>query len=67
MQMDGANMIKLHDSGPNFGLSDASPFVTKVETLLRMAKIRGCSPWGESKNKIPRQRPGVHQDCLRAS
>lgn len=32
-------MIKLYGSGPNFGLPDASPFVTKVETLLRMAKL----------------------------
>lgn len=32
-------MIKLYGSGPNFGLPDASPFVTKVETLLRMANL----------------------------
>jgi hypothetical protein len=32
-------MIKLYGSGPNFGLPDASPFVTKVETLLRMSKL----------------------------
>lgn len=32
-------MIKLFGSGPNFGLPDASPFVTKVETLLRMANL----------------------------
>lgn len=32
-------MIKLFGSGPNFGLPDASPFVTKAETLLRMSKL----------------------------
>ena len=32
-------MITLYGSGPNFGLPDASPFVTKAETLLRMAKL----------------------------
>lgn len=32
-------MITLYGSGPNFGLPDASPFVTKVETLLRMSKL----------------------------
>jgi glutathione S-transferase len=29
-------MIKVHKFGPAFGLPDASPFVTKVETYLRM-------------------------------
>ena len=32
-------MITLYGSGPNFGLPDASPFVTKAETLLRMSKL----------------------------
>ena len=32
-------MITFYGSGPNFGLPDASPFVTKVETLLRMSKL----------------------------
>jgi glutathione S-transferase len=32
-------MITLFGSGPNFGLPDASPFVTKVETLLLMSKL----------------------------
>jgi glutathione S-transferase len=32
-------MITLFGSGPNFGLPDASPFVTKLETLLRMSKL----------------------------
>ena len=31
-------MITLFGSGPNFGLPDASPFVTKAETLLRMSQ-----------------------------
>src|SRR5690242_15844166 len=29
-------MIKVHKFGPAFGLPDASPFVVKVETYLRM-------------------------------
>ena len=32
-------MITLYGSGPNFGLPDASPFVTKAETLLRMSRL----------------------------
>jgi glutathione S-transferase len=32
-------MITLHGFGPGFGLPDASPFVTKVEVLLKMAKL----------------------------
>jgi len=32
-------MITLFGSGPNFGLPDASPFVTKAETLLRISKL----------------------------
>ena len=32
-------MITLYGSGPNFGLPDASPFVTKAETLLRMSTL----------------------------
>jgi glutathione S-transferase len=32
-------MITLYGSGANFGLPDASPFVTKVETLLLMSKL----------------------------
>jgi glutathione S-transferase len=32
-------MITLYGSGPNFGLPDASPFVTKVETLLRISNL----------------------------
>src|SRR5262245_9532165 len=29
-------MIKVHKFGPAFGLSDASPFVMKVETYLKL-------------------------------
>jgi len=29
-------MIKVHKFGPAFGLPDPSPFVTKLETYLRM-------------------------------
>ncbi len=32
-------MIKLYGSGPYFGLPDASPFVTKAEMLLKLAKL----------------------------
>src|SRR5687768_4535561 len=32
-------MIRLHAFGPNFGLPDPSPFVTKVEILLKMAGL----------------------------
>jgi glutathione S-transferase len=32
-------VITLYNFGPAFGLPDPSPFVTKVETLLKMAKV----------------------------
>jgi glutathione S-transferase len=32
-------VITLYTFGPGFGLPDPSPFVTKVETLLKMAKL----------------------------
>jgi hypothetical protein len=32
-------MITLYNFGPAFGLPDPSPFVMKVETLLKMAKL----------------------------
>ena len=32
-------VITLYSFGPAFGLPDPSPFVTKVETLLKMAKL----------------------------
>jgi len=32
-------VITLYNFGPAFGLPDPSPFVTKVETLLKMAKL----------------------------
>ena len=32
-------MITLYSFGPGFGLPDPSPFVTKVEVLLKMAKL----------------------------
>jgi glutathione S-transferase len=50
-------MIKLYGSGPNFDLPDASPFVTKAETFLRMAKLpferRPMSFSKAPKKKIP--------------
>ena len=32
-------MITLYSFGPGFGLPDPSPFVTKVEVLLKMSKL----------------------------
>ena len=32
-------MITLYNFGPAFGLPDPSPFVMKVEVLLKMAKL----------------------------
>ncbi len=32
-------MLTLYGGGPNFGLPDASPFVTKVHVLLKMAAV----------------------------
>jgi glutathione S-transferase len=32
-------MITLYNFGPAFGLPDPSPFVMKVETLLKMARL----------------------------
>src|SRR5438445_637107 len=32
-------VITLYNFGPGFGLPDPSPFVMKVETLLKMAKL----------------------------
>jgi glutathione S-transferase len=50
-------MITLYGSGPNFGLPDASPFVCKAETLLRMMKLpferRMMSFVKAPKRKIP--------------
>lgn len=36
-------MITLYSFGPAFGLPDPSPFVMKVETLLRMANLPYCT------------------------
>ena len=35
----GTRMITLYGFGPAFGLPDPSPFVTKAETLLKMAQL----------------------------
>src|SRR6185312_15995941 len=35
----GRAVITLYNFGPGFGLPDPSPFVTKVEVLLKMAKL----------------------------
>ena len=50
-------MIVLHGSGSHFGLPDGSPFVTKVEMLLKLARIpyeRGEMSFRKApKGKIP--------------
>jgi glutathione S-transferase len=50
-------MLTLYGSGAHFGLPDASPFVMKVETLLRMAQIpyaRAAMRFSQApKGKIP--------------
>jgi len=68
-------MITLYGSGPNFGLPDASPFVTKAETLLRMSKLpfekalmsfskapKGTIPGKEIRHRF---RPGPHRRATR--
>ena len=47
-------MIKVHKYGPAFGLPDASPFVTKVETYLRMIGER-YEPVTADVRKAPRR------------
>ena len=47
-------MLKLHKFGPAFGLSDASPFVMKVETYLRMTGQKYEPVTGDVR-KAPRQ------------
>ena len=55
-------MITLYGSGPRFGLPDASPFVTKVEMLLKLAKLpyeRAAMSFRQApKGKIPYIRDG---------
>src|SRR5262245_40460626 len=50
-------MITLYTFGPNFGLPDASPFVTKAEVLLKMAGVpyrTDTSGFGKApKGKLP--------------
>ncbi len=47
-------MIKLHKFGPMFGLPDASPFVMKVETYLRMTDQK-YETLGADVRKAPRK------------
>jgi glutathione S-transferase len=47
-------MIKVHKFGPAFGLPDASPFVMKVETYLRMTDQKYEAVTGDVR-KAPRQ------------
>jgi len=46
-------MITLYTFGPAFGLPDMSPFVTKVEMLLKMAGLDYCTETGGF-NKAPK-------------
>jgi glutathione S-transferase len=41
--LTGSTMITLYSFGPAYGLPDASPFVTKAELLLKMAKLLYCT------------------------
>src|SRR5262245_63377238 len=58
-------VIKLHKFGPAFGLPDASPFVVKVETYLRMSGQKYEVVTGDVR-KAPRgQLPFVEIDGTR--
>jgi glutathione S-transferase len=50
----GSTMIKIHKFGPAFGLPDASPFVVKVETYLRITGQEYETVAGDVR-KAPRQ------------
>ena len=55
-------MIKLYTFGPSFGLPDASPFVMKVETYLRLTGQKFETAIGDVR-KAPRgQLPYVEVD-----
>ena len=55
-------MIKVHRFGPALGLPDASPFVMKVETYLRMTG-QAYEPVNADVRKAPRaQLPFVEVD-----
>jgi glutathione S-transferase len=52
-------MIKVHKFGPSFGLPDASPFVVKVETYLRMTGQPYETTSGDVRKAPRRQLPVV--------
>ena len=55
-------MITLYVAGPNFGLPDPSPFVTKAEVLLKMSgvpyrtEVASFSKSAEGENPVCRGR-----------
>lgn len=55
-------MIKVHKFGPSFGLPDASPFVLKVETYLRMTGQPYETVYGDVRKAPRRQLPLVEID-----
>ncbi len=52
-------MIKLYQFTPIWGLPDLSPFCTKVETYLRMAKIPYENALGSSRNAPKKKLPYI--------
>lgn len=55
-------MIKLHKFGPSFGLPDASPFVMKVETYLRLTGQPYETVTGDVRKAPRRQLPVAEID-----
>jgi len=55
-------MIKVHKFGPSFGLPDASPFVVKVETYLRMTGQQYETVYGDIRKAPRRQLPLIEID-----
>jgi glutathione S-transferase len=54
--------IKVHKFGPSFGLPDASPFVMKVETYLRMTGQPYETLYGDVRKAPRRQLPLIEVD-----
>jgi glutathione S-transferase len=52
-------MLTVHTFGPAFGLSDASPYVVKLETWLRMARIAYRTERGDLRKAPKRKLPYV--------
>ncbi len=59
--------LKLHKFGPAFGLPDASPFVTKVETYLRMTEQKYETVIGDVRKAPRSQLPFVEIDGKRVT